>query len=98
MATEFLEHYFLTEQGLSAIDHAKPIGVPALISLYETMAKDNALIQELKTGVDQGQIMPNIPQMGRFFSAVGTALQIAAEGRASPEEALQEALVSLRSK
>jgi maltose-binding protein MalE len=42
--------------------------------------------------------MPNIPQMGRFFSAVGTALQIAAEGRASPEEALQEALVSLRSK
>ena len=98
LATEFLEHYFLTEQGLSAIDHAKPIGVPALISLYETMAKGNALIQELKTGVDQGQIMPNIPQMGRFFSAVGTALQIAAEGRASPKEALQEAQVSLRSK
>ena len=98
LATEFLEHYFLTEQGLSAIDHAKPIGVPALISLYETMAKGNPLMRELKAGVDQGQIMPNIPQMGRFFSAVGTALQIAAEGRASPKEALEEALTSLRSK
>jgi maltose/maltodextrin transport system substrate-binding protein len=55
LATEFLEHYFLTEQGLSAIDHAKPIGVPALISLYETMAKDNALIQELRLGSTKGK-------------------------------------------
>jgi len=98
LAKEFLEHYFLTEAGLSAMDRAKPIGVPALISLYESMAKDSTLLRELKAGVDQGQIMPNIPQMGRFFSAVGTALQIAAEGRASPKEALQEALTSLRSK
>jgi len=98
LAKEFLEHYFLTEAGLSAMDRAKPIGVPALISLYESMAKDSTLLRELKAGVDQGQIMPNIPQMGRFFSAVGTALQLAAEGRASPKEALQEALTSLRSK
>jgi maltose/maltodextrin transport system substrate-binding protein len=98
LATEFLEHYFLTEQGLRAADRAKPIGVPALISLYESMAKDSRLLWELKAGVDQGQIMPNIPQMGRFFSSVGTALQIATEGRASPKEALQEALTSLRSK
>jgi len=62
------------------------------------MAKDNALVRELKAGVDQGQIMPNIPQMGRFFTAVGAALQIAGEGRASPKEALQEALISMRFK
>jgi maltose/maltodextrin transport system substrate-binding protein len=98
LAKEFLEHYLLTEAGLSAMDRAKPIGVPALISLYESMAKDSTLLRGLKAGIDQGQIMPNIPQMGRFFSAVGTALQIAAEGRASPREALQEALTSLRSK
>jgi maltose-binding protein MalE len=48
LAEEFLENYFLTEQGLRAADHAKPIGVPALISLYETMAKDSALLRELK--------------------------------------------------
>ena len=91
LATEFLENYFLTEQGLSAADHAKPIGVPALISQYETMAKDSALLRQLKAGVDQGQVMPNLPQMGCFFSALGTALQIATEGRASPESASREA-------
>ena len=96
LATEFLENYFLTEQGLRAVDHAKPIGVPALISLHETMAKDNALLRQLKAGVDQGQIMPNIPQMGCFFSALGAALQIATEGRASPEAASREAEAIMR--
>jgi maltose/maltodextrin transport system substrate-binding protein len=96
LAEEFLENYFLTEQGLRAADHAKPIGIPALISLYETMAKDSALLRELKAGVDQGEIMPNIPQMGRFFSALGTALEIATEDRASPEAASREAEAVMR--
>jgi maltose/maltodextrin transport system substrate-binding protein len=96
LAEEFLENYFLTEQGLTAADRAKPIGVPALISLYETMAKDSALLAELKAGVDQGQIMPNVPQMGCFFSAFGTALQTATEGHASPEAASREAEAIMR--
>jgi maltose/maltodextrin transport system substrate-binding protein len=37
LAKDFLERYALTEEGLTAIYHAKPIGVPALISLYEKM-------------------------------------------------------------
>jgi len=96
LAEEFLENYFLTEQGLRAADHAKPIGVPALISLYETMAKDSALLRELKAGVDQGQIMPNIPQMGSFFSALGTALETATDGHVSPEAAAREAEAIMR--
>jgi len=96
LATEFLENYFLTEQGLTAADNAKPIGVPALISLYERMAKDSALLRELKAGVDQGEIMPNIPQMGRFFSAFGTALETSTEGHASPETASREAEAMMR--
>jgi maltose/maltodextrin transport system substrate-binding protein len=98
LAEEFLENYFLTEQGLRAADQAKPIGVPALISLYQTMAKDGELLRELKAGVDQGQIMPNIPEMGCFFSACGTALQIATEDHASPEAALREAEAIMREK
>ena len=96
LAEEFLENYFLTEQGLRAGDHAKPIGVPALIALCETMAKDSALLRELKAGVDQGQIMPNIPQMGSFFSALGTALETATDGHASPEAAAREAEAIMR--
>ena len=96
LAKEFLERYALTEAGLIAMDHAKPIGMPALISLYEKMAKDNPPLRQLKVSVENGQIMPNIPQMGRFFSSVGAALQIATNGQASAQAALQEAEANMR--
>jgi maltose/maltodextrin transport system substrate-binding protein len=95
LAKEFVEHYLLTDAGLSAMNHAKAIGVPALMSLYNKMAKDDPLLRKLKTSVDQGEVMPNIPQMGRFFSAVGAALQVATEGRASAQTALQEAKANM---
>src|SRR5260370_42095818 len=53
-------------------------------------------LRQMKVSVDYGQIMPNIPQMGRYFSSVGTALQIATNGEASPQAALQEAAANLR--
>lgn len=93
----FVEHYLLSAEGLTGMDQVKPIGVPALRSLYLKMAKANPLIAELKAAVDQGQIMPNIPQMGRFFSAVGAALQIATQGHASAQEALRDAAANLQS-
>ena len=55
------------------MNKAKPIGIPALISLYQEMAKDNPLLQGLKVSVDHGQVMPNIPQMGRFFQLGGSS-------------------------
>lgn len=96
LAKEFLEQSVLTEEGLSAMNHGKPIGIPALTSLYNRMAKDNVLLRELKMSVDYGEVMPNIPQMARFFSSVGAALQIATEGRASAEAALREAEANMR--
>ena len=56
----------LTEDGLSAMNHGKPMGIPALISLYKRMAKDSVLVRELKVCVDYGEVMPNIPH-GPFF-------------------------------
>ncbi len=96
LATYFIEHYLLADDGLTAMNAAKPIGVPALLSAYQKMADDNPLLRDLNASIDLGEIMPNIPQMGRFFSAVGTALQIAIQGRASPQEALNEAAETLR--
>ena len=93
---EFMEHYALTEEGLTAMYHAKPTGIPALISTYEKLAKDNPLLRQLNAVVEYGQVMPNIPQMGRFFSSVSGALQIATQGRASAKAALQEAEADMR--
>jgi hypothetical protein len=52
----------------------------------------NPLLRQLKAAeVEYGQVMPNIPQMGRFFSSVSGALRIATEGRDSAKAALEEA-------
>ena len=90
-----MEHYLFTEEGLTAMNRGKPLGVPALISLYNRMAKDNTRLQQLKTCVDYGEVMPNVPQMSRFFSAMGTALKIATEGRASAQASLRDAEVNM---
>jgi maltose/maltodextrin transport system substrate-binding protein len=91
-----MERYALTEEGVTAMYHAKPTGVPALISIYEKLAKDNPLLRQLNAAVEYGQVMPNIPEMGRFFSSVSGALQIATQGRASAQAALQEAEANMR--
>jgi maltose/maltodextrin transport system substrate-binding protein len=96
LAKEFLEHYLLTDDGLSAMDNAKPIGIPALTSMYQKMAQNNLHLRELKASVDYGQIMPNVPQMGRFFSSLGAALQLATDGRLSARSALLEAAANMR--
>lgn len=96
LAREFLERYVLTVEGLTAMDHGKPLGIPALISLEEKMVKSSPLLQQLKGCLDYGEVMPNVPQMGRFFSSLNSALQIATDGQASPEAALQEAEKTMR--
>lgn len=96
LAKEFVERYLLTEDGLAAMDSVKPIGIPALISSYEELAKNNPHLRQLKTSVDYGQVMPNVPEMGRFFSSLGAALQLAADGRLSAGAALREAEANIR--
>jgi maltose/maltodextrin transport system substrate-binding protein len=96
LAKEFLEHYLLTEAGLKVMNHARPIGVPALISLYNRMAKNRPLLRDMKTAVDYGEIMPNIPEMSRFFSTVGAAIQISTTDRASAQAALRDAEANMR--
>jgi maltose/maltodextrin transport system substrate-binding protein len=96
VAREFIERYMVTDTGLTAMNNAKPIGVPAMISFFEKLSVNDLRLRQLKTAVDLGQVMPNVPQMGQFFSTVGAALQLAAEGRMSASAALQQAEANLR--
>ena len=97
-AVEFLEKYVCTTEGLRAIDAEAPLGVPALKSLAEEMSAANPLIKGTYENVLNGIVMPNIPQMGKFWSSMKAALEIATSGRASPEAALKGARKSMKSK
>jgi maltose/maltodextrin transport system substrate-binding protein len=91
LAKEFLEKYAITKESLCALDHVKPIGIPAIISLYDELSQNNPLLGEMKRCVDEGEIMPNIPQMGKFWRCMAAALEIATSGRSSPAAALEDA-------
>ncbi len=96
LAVEFIEGFLTSEQGLTAMNDAKPIGIPSLTSLADKLVQDNPLLKEMKTCVEQGEVMPNIPEMGRFWTAVGSALQVATNGQAPVQAALQEAAENMR--
>jgi maltose/maltodextrin transport system substrate-binding protein len=71
------------------------IGVPALKTLLNEAAAKDPLIKTTLENALKGVLMPNIPQMGRFWSAMASAFQIATNGQASPEVALDEAKKSM---
>jgi maltose/maltodextrin transport system substrate-binding protein len=91
IATQFIEKYVTTTDGLKAIDADVPIGVPALSKLADSMAANDPLIKTTFENAKSGDVMPNIPQMGKFWSSMATAFQIATNGQASPKAALDEA-------
>jgi maltose/maltodextrin transport system substrate-binding protein len=96
IAKEFIENFLVSEDGLRTMNDAKPIGIPSLISLAQEMDQANPLLREMKICIEQGEVMPNIPEMGRFWSALGAALQLATNGQASAQAALQEAADNMR--
>ena len=96
IAKEFIESFLISEEGLRTMNEAKPIGIPSLVSLAEEMDQSNPLLRQMKICIEQGEVMPNIPEMGRFWSAVGAALQLATNGQASAEAALREAADNIR--
>jgi maltose/maltodextrin transport system substrate-binding protein len=96
IAKEFIENFLASEEGLRAMNDAKPVGIPSLLSLAEQMIQSNPLLREMKICIEQGEVMPNIPEMGRFWTAVGGALQLATNGQASAKSALQEAADNMR--
>jgi len=91
LAKEFLEKYAFTKESLCALDHVKPIGIPAMISLYDELSRNNPLLGEMKRCADEGEVMPNIPQMGRFWTSVAAALEVANCGRCAPTATLEDA-------
>jgi maltose/maltodextrin transport system substrate-binding protein len=91
LAIQFIEKYVVTADGLKTIDADVPIGVPALKTLSDEMAAKNPLIKTTYENAKNGDVMPNIPQMGKFWSSMATAFQIATNGQASPRAALDDA-------
>ncbi len=90
LAVEFIEKYFLTDKGLKAMNDDKPIGVSALNSFEKQLARNPRIAATMDNAMN-GEPMPNVPEMSRFWSSFQTALQNATSGRQSVDDALETA-------
>ncbi|MTI13924.1 maltose/maltodextrin ABC transporter substrate-binding protein MalE [Sansalvadorimonas verongulae] len=90
LAREFLENYLLTVDGLKAMNKDTPLGVVANMTLMQEFKKDPRIAATYQNVV-QGMLMPNIPEMGKFWSAMESALRNITSGRQEYSTALDDA-------
>ena len=83
IAKEFIENHLMRPEALKVLDADVPIGVPANKAFYAELSV-NPLIKASMTNARNGAPIPNIPEVGRFWTAMDAALQ-------SPKDALDGA-------
>jgi maltose/maltodextrin transport system substrate-binding protein len=97
IAKEFIESYVLRLDGLKAINADVPLGTPANKAFFAQLAA-NPNIKATMENAKRGEPMPNIPEMGRFWSSMASALENITNGRQSPKEALDAAAARMLGK
>lgn len=97
LAVEFIENHMLTAKGLKTINEAEPIGAPASGAFFATLKADPNIAATMASAQD-GAPMPNNPEMGRFWSAMVSALGNVMEARQTPKEAMDAAAKRILSK
>ncbi len=90
LAQEFLENYLLTDEGLDAVNNDKALGVAALNSFQAKLDKDPR-ISATKLNAVNGEPMPSVPEMNKFWSSFETALKNITSGRQGVDEAADTA-------
>ncbi|MEZ9133801.1 maltose ABC transporter substrate-binding protein MalE [Vibrio breoganii] len=90
IATEFLENYLYKDEALKLMNDDKPLGAVTLKSFQSTLEADQR-IKSTMINAQNGEIMPNIPQMTAYWFAEGAAIENAIQGKQTVEEALDSA-------
>ncbi len=90
LAKDFIENYLLTMDGLKTLDSDVSLGVTAHKEFYKTRSTD-PLIAATMVNIKSGILMPSLPEMSRFWSAMESALGNITQGRQKAKEALDGA-------
>ncbi len=97
VAKEFLENHVMKLEGLKTINADVPLGTPANKAFFAELSS-NENIKATMENARRGEPMPNIPEMGKFWSSMASALENITNGRQSPKEALDAAAARMSGK
>ena len=97
VAKEFIENHIMKVEGLKMINADVPLGTPANKAFFKELA-ENPNIKATMENARRGEPMPNIPEMGKFWSSMASALENITNGRQSPKEALDAAAARMTGK
>lgn len=86
-AINFLENHLLSVAGLKEMNADVPLGVPANRSYYAELRRDPLILATMMS-VQNGQPMPNNPEMGKFWSSMKSALENITQGKVATREGL----------
>lgn len=95
MAKRFLEDYLLTEDGLGTVNEDKPLGAVAHLGLVRELS-DDPFIEHTFLSASKGEMMPNIPEMKRFWDLMTRRFADMLSGERAIRPTLDEAADRLR--
>ena len=95
LAMEFLANFIARKDTMYKLYLADP-RLPSRKDVLE-MVKDNPDIVGFTNSAKNGIPMPNVPEMAAVWGAMGDALNLIINGKASPEEALKNAVEKIKS-
>ncbi len=96
IAREFLENHMLKTEHLKTMNDDVPIGAPANKAFYTQLASDPLIVATMENA-KRGAPIPNIPETGRFWSALDAAIEAITNGLQSPTDALNGAAARMKS-
>ncbi|OZG75156.1 maltose ABC transporter substrate-binding protein MalE [Hahella sp. CCB-MM4] len=94
-AQKFLEDYLLTYEGLKVVNADKPLGAVANIRLMKELARDPLIFHTFESA-EKGELMPDLPEMKRFWSLFSTKLPQMLKGEADISPTLADIAGRLR--
>jgi maltose/maltodextrin transport system substrate-binding protein len=97
LARDFLENYVLKLDGLRTINADVPLGTPASKAYFAELKSDPHIAATMDNA-RQGEPIPNIPEVGRFWTAMDAALEAITNMRQEPKDALDGAAARMVTK
>jgi len=91
LAIEFIESYLLQEDGLKEIDSDRPLGAVTHNKFMADLSAKNPNLADAFKVWETSEPMPNIPEMGAFWTNMGPAITAITQGRQGVDDALNAA-------